>query len=124
MRELLKKKKPATRKGDRLSQITRCSRDALLNGVFELAASAELRHSHGWDFDFLASLWVTASAGFALGLGEGAEADEGDIVALLHALLDGVESGVDHGFRVNLGHLGVLSNGFDQLSFVHFSLSP
>lgn len=97
-------------------------RPTLFQGVFEFTAWAKLRHSHGWDFDFLAGLWVAAHTSLALGLGEGSETDQGDIITLLHALLDGIKSCIQNIFCVHLGHVCMTGYCFDQLGFVHFNL--
>ena len=62
---------------------------------------------------------IAAAASLALGLGEGAEANQGDVLAFLHALLDGVEGRIQHVLSVNLGDVGSFCDDFDQLSLVH-----
>src|ERR1700677_3386534 len=79
------------------------SSSALLESVLEFTARAELRHGHRRNLDFLARLGVAARARLALGLGEGAKADEGDVFTLLDALLDRVETGVQNRLGVHLG---------------------
>src|SRR5438045_2541683 len=86
----------------RLARV-RTQKTQSLDGVFEFTARTEFRNRHGWDLDLFASLRITADAGFALRLGEGAETDQSDVFTLLHALLDGVQSGVEDAFSVNFG---------------------
>ncbi len=71
----------------------------LAQRIFELFACAETRNRHGWDLDFFAGLRIAACASLALGLGEGAEANESDIFALLDALFDRVERGIENLFN-------------------------
>ena len=85
----------------------------------ELAASLELGDLLGGHFDGLAGAGVLGGAGFALHNAEGAEADEGDFLALLELLLDGVEASAHCLFGGDFGHAGLLGHCVNKFGFVH-----
>ncbi len=73
----------------------------LLHQVFEFSTWTELWRPRSWNFDWLASLWIATSAGFALRFCESAEADQFNVVAFLNCFFDSVDSTVQNCFSVS-----------------------
>jgi len=92
---------------------------AFTNDFFQHGASAENRNGAGWDFDGLASLWVAASASFALSGGEGPKTYELNAFAFFDVLFNsGHESGQPT-LTVCFGAVGLFGEAFDQFCAIH-----
>src|SRR5690606_29870125 len=110
--------RPSPCKGDalRLSSAPGSGKPASEGGplaysVLQRLASLERRILRGLDLDGLAGLRVATGAGSALAHLEGAEADQGDGVALLQRLGDRVDHRVDRARGLGLGDFGFAGDG-------------
>lgn len=93
----------------------------LANQVLELFAGAEVRNLAGRDVDLLLGPRVAAGAGLPLGDEEGAEADEGHTLALLHGALDAVDDGIEGLASLALGESGLAGDAIDEVLLGHLS---
>src|SRR5512145_2198622 len=90
--------------------------------VSQLLAGLELRNLLRGDLDLLAVAGVAAGAGSTGGDGEGAEADEGDLVAGAEGARDAADDLVQGGSGLGLVDVRLLGDGGDQLGLVHENL--
>src|SRR3546814_24370 len=88
-------------------------------GVLQGLAGLELRLIRRRDGHRFAGARVAAGRRLALADREGAEADETDFAALLQRGRDRVENGLDRLAGITLGQAARVSDGGDQVLFVH-----
>ena len=82
----------------------------LVYNVGQASAGFELNDLLGSDFDFLLGSGVDTLTGILLYYLEGAETDEGNLVAFLQGVSDGIESCIESGFGINLGKISLLGD--------------
>lgn len=94
----------------------------LVHCFFERLTSGELHCCCSSDFDFFASLWVTAGTSSALACGERTEANQLHCVALGNCLDDVFNNGVQRTLCSSLRDFSISSDCVDQFRFVHFKI--
>ena len=90
--------------------------------VLEGGADGELHTLAGRDPDGRAGAGVAGRAGLALRLAPAAETGEGNLLALLHRLLNGIDEGADDLLDFSLAQSGVSDDLVHQLGLVHQDL--
>src|SRR4051812_29793735 len=92
--------------------------------ILQHLARLELGLGRFLDLHRLAGAGVAAGRGLALRAGEGAEADQANLVALLQGAGDRVEHAFDGPRRIAPAETGRLGDIADQLLLVHLSRTP
>ena len=90
--------------------------------VLEGGADGELHTLAGRDPDGRTGAGVAGRAGLALRLAPAAETGEGNLLALLHRLLHGIDEGADDLLDFSLAQSGVSNDLVHQLGLVHQDL--
>ena len=88
--------------------------------ILERLASRESRNLRRRDLDFFIRARVTARACSAAAQLEGAEADEGDVFTLLEGVLHCFDQALERLASVGLRQFSLLSNGGNQVGFIHY----
>ena len=90
-----------------------------LDSPFECFARDEANSLGSLDLDLRTSLWVHASAGFAIADLECAEADELNGLCFFNAEFDGVDDSVHCAFCVSFGGVEGFLDCYGEFNFVH-----
>lgn len=95
-----------------------CTRQSV-DGVLQALASLEARHLGGSNLDFLASLRIATGTLGALFHQESTKANQGDLIACLERIGDGLNGGVQRTTSISLGDIGAGGDGINEFGFVH-----
>jgi len=87
--------------------------------VSELLAGLELGNLLGGDLDLLAIAGIAASAGATSYDGEGAEANQGHLVASAQSATDGSNHCIQRCSSLGLVDVGLFGDGGDKFGLVH-----
>ena len=94
-------------------------RNGKLDSPFECFARDETNSLGCFDLDLRASLWIHASAGFAIADLECAKADELNGFCFFNAEFDGVDDSVHSAFCVSFGGVEGFLDCYGEFNFVH-----